>query len=167
MSLKALFIRTNRKRRAKRYIFTCFVLKMRIYGKNAIYLENGYFINIRNRDNTPYSILFGYRQRNIGSFLASGLPETGRKAIKENCPLLFFHFGHRLVHNNLLRVQSCIVYLVEYRMPLILYFTCHLLLSDYPFPYPARTTGEFLSAPLCIARHTGDGYVNMVIIRTF
>lgn len=103
----------------------------------------------------------------LDCFLASGLPETGRKAIKKNCPLLFFHFGHRLVYNNLLRVQSCIVHLVEYRMPLILYFACHLLFSDYPFPYPARTTGEFLPAPLCIARHTGDGYVNMVIIRTF
>lgn len=140
---------------------------MRIYDKNTIYLEGGYFINIRNRDNTSYSILFGYCQRNIGCFLASGLPETGRKAIKKNCPLLFFHFGHCLVYNNLLRIQSCIVHLVEYRMPLILYFACHLLLSDYPFPYPARTTGEFLPAPLCIARHTGDGYVNMVIIRTF
>lgn len=100
---------------------------MRIYDKNTIYLEGGYFINIRNRDNTSYSILFGYCQRNIGCFLASGLPETGRKAIKKNCPLLFFHFGHRLVYNNLLRVQSCIVHLVEYRMPLILYFACHLL----------------------------------------
>lgn len=167
LSLTAFFIRTNRKRHAKRYIFTSFVLKMRFYSKNTIYLENEYFINIRNRDNTSYSILFGYCQRNIGYFFASGLPETGRKAIKKNCPLLFFHFGYRLVCNNLLCIQPSTVHLVEYRMSFILYFTCHLLLSDYPFPYPARTTGEFLPAPLCIARHTGNGYVNMVIIHSF
>ena len=120
---------------------------MRNYDKNTIYLEGGYFINIRNRDNTSYSILFGYCQRNIGCFLASGLPETGKRRLKRIVLFYFSISGIAWFITICYAIQSCIVHPVEYRMPLILYFACHLLFRIIRFLTRLRTTGEFLPAP--------------------